>query len=587
MKLLDKKLILALKGQYGIFILVVFFGLIAGYCLIVQSRLISQIIAEGFLAFTGIEPLVPLLFYLLVIIVLRSIFVYFSDVFAKLLSVNIRQEFRNRFFNKVLQDSPVQQNRTQSGEKITMFIEGIEDLDKYFSEYIPQIIYSFSLPVMILFFIFPLDLLSGVILLITAPLIPIFMILIGSQAEKITRQQWETFSRLGAHYMDALRGLVTLKSLSQAISYQKFLTERNNDYLQTTMKVLRITFLSAFVLELVATISTAIIAVEIGLRLIYGNLEFQTAFFILLLVPEYYSPLRQLSLKFHASNKGVAASEKLFAYFKMDDSDAGQDINILEAENDISGKKIVLSNDFAITFADVSYQYPDRSDFEINRVSFSINSGMRIAIVGESGSGKSTLLYLLLKFLKPSSGEIRVNNVSIHALSSKKWLESIAWVPQYPHVLGGTVAQNVSMSFEFREEKIWEALHLAELDDWVRSLREGVNSEVGENGVLVSTGQAQRLVLARAFYKNSPLLIMDEPTSSVDPRTEVKLQASLNRLALGRTVVTIAHRLPTIVTSDVILVMKQGKLIEMGDHSALLANRSEYFNLVRAYSGSI
>ena len=502
------------------------------------------------------------------------------------MAARIKKDTRKAFFEKIGRINPIRLKNIQSGELITLFLSGIDDLEKYFSEYLPQIIYAFCIPVLYLFFVFPRDALSGTILFITAPLIPVFMILIGNRAEKLTQDQWDNFSRLGGHYLDTLRGLVTLKILSQSKPYAGILEKINDGYRKDTLRVLKVTFLSAFVLEIIATISVAIIAVEIGLRLLYGSYSFQTAFVILLIIPEFYNPLRQLSLKFHASNKGVAASQSLFEFLRIEEWDGVVSVPLKGESDEAEYLKHILDNQFVIRYNQVSYQYPERDVPAVADISFEFNKGNHLAVVGETASGKSTLVNLFLKFIDPDIGEISINGYPINDIDVKQWLSQIAYVSHRPYIFSGTIADNVTMDKgSIDEDRIWKALFRVQLDGWVKSLENGIHTQVGEEGFGLSSGQSQRLVLARAFFKNAPIMVMDEPTSAVDPETEMFLQNSHRLLSEGKTVFSIAHRLATVYRADIILVMKNGRLIERGSHSNLMDVRGEYFQMVKHYGG--
>ncbi len=473
--------------------------------------------------------------------------------------------------------------RRPSGEVLTLFLSGIEDLDKYFSEFFPQIIYACAVPVIFLSFIFPVDPLSGLILLVTAPLIPLFMILIGNRAEKVTQDQWDQFSKLGGYYLDSLRGLVTLKILNQGKAYSKILEHLNEDYQQATMNVLRISFLSAFVLEIIATISTAVIAVEIGLRLLYGSFSFQTAFFILLLVPEYFLPLRQLSLKFHASSRGLAASVRIFEFLGLEEWNENPVTVSIDVPETSSDLKNMVENSLVIRFNNVGYTYPQRDIPAVADLTFQINNGQHVAVVGDSGSGKSTLVNLLLRFIDPDQGDISINGLPLSNIPVSHWLSEIAYVPQFPYIRSGTVENNIQMDSSNKDAaRIWKAIEAAQLGEWVSSLPLGIHTRVGEDGFRLSSGEAQRLVIARALYRNSQIVIMDEPTSAIDPETEMYLQTAQKLLSAGKTVITIAHRLPTIVEADLILVLKAGRLVEQGKHQSLLGNGGDYFRFIKA-----
>jgi thiol reductant ABC exporter CydD subunit len=587
MQIWDKQLSGLVKRHRRLFFLSIGSGLISAGLFLIQANLLSKIISGSFIDHRTRADLLPLLFSLTLVFTFRGFLSYCSDGLAKIMAARIKKDSRKVFFEKINRINPVQLKNMYSGELITLFLSGIDDLDKYFSEYLPQIIYAFCIPVLYLLFVFPRDVLSGTILLITAPLIPVFMILIGNRAEKLTQDQWDNFSRLGGHYLDTLRGLVTLKILSQSKPYAGTLEKINDAYRKDTIKVLKVTFLSAFVLEIIATISVAIIAVEIGLRLLYGTFSFQTAFVILLIVPEFYNPLRQLSLKFHASNRGLAASRRLFEFLRIEEWDNITRGTLSGERNEAENLKDILDNQFVIMYNRVSYQYPERNVPAVADISFEFNKGQHIAVVGETASGKSTLFNLFLKFIDPDFGEISINGLPIKNIDTKNWLSHIAYVSHRPYIFSGTISDNITMNKGLvDEDRIWQALIRAQLDNWVKSLEKGIHTKVGEDGFGLSSGQSQRLVLARAFFKNAPIMVMDEPTSAVDPETEMFLQNSHRLLSEGKTVFSIAHRLATVYRADTILVMKNGRLIERGSHSNLMDLKGSYFQMVKNY-GSV
>jgi ATP-binding cassette, subfamily C, bacterial CydD len=494
---------------------------------------------------------------------------------ARRVKQNLRQLLTDRLF--ALGPAYVQGER--SGEVSTVLLDGVESLDAYFSQYLPQLVLSAVIPLAILAVVFPLDVLTGIVLLLTAPLIPLFMILIGKSGEKLTGRQWKTLSRMSAHFLDTLQGLTTLKLLGRSQERAAEIEAVSEGYRLATMNVLRVTFLSAFALELVATISTAVVAVEIGLRLLAGRIGFEQGFFLLLLAPEFYLPLRMLGQRFHAGMSGVSAAVRIFEILNESDQIA----HPISSATPVSNLPIDLTGKI-LHFDHVSYTYPGRTLAAVHDVSFAAAPGQQVALVGASGAGKTTIAMLLLRFIEPEAGAIRLDEQNIAGLSPDVWRSHVAWVPQQPYLFHTTIADNLRLARpNATHAQLRQAARLAFLDDWIQSLPAGYETLVGEQGARLSGGQAQRLALARAFLKDAPLLIMDEPTAHLDPEQEALLEEVTRRLCIGRRVILIAHRLPSIYRSDQILLMAGGQIIESGSHNELYKEGRAYYRLVNAY----
>jgi ATP-binding cassette subfamily C protein CydCD len=555
-------------------------GFFSGLLTIGQARFISQIVSRVFLDKKGLTEVWGLMQLTLVFFTLRALLSWLSSVSAKTIAVQVKSRVRILLLNHLEKLGPAFTQREQSGEISATIVEGVEALDAYFSQYLPQLVLSALVPLTILVFVFPTDLLSGLVLLVTAPLIPFFMYLIGKSAQTITDRQFSTLSRLAAKFLDSLHGLTTLKLFNQAQSQTEKIKETSDQYRKTTMKVLQVTFLSALALELLATLSTAIVAVEIGLRLLYFQVTLEQALFLLMIAPEFYIPLRQLGLRFHAGMEGQSAAVRIFEIL---DTDPIQDKFPLPSPDNKFSPPLQQ-----LTLDKVSFSYPGEDQIALNNISLTINQGDQIALVGESGAGKSTLANLILGFFPPGKGEIRINGELLIEDNLAGWRSQIAWVPQEPALFQDTIAANIRLARPDADlGAVVSAASAAHLAEFIDSLPEGYETLIGEGGARLSGGEAQRLALARAFLKDAPILIMDEPTSQLDPVTESQLADSTRNLMEGRTVITIAHRLNTIYKADRILVLQEGSVVEDGSHQELIKMAGIYNDLVNAYTGGI
>jgi len=552
-------------------------GMAAGVFTIGQAAALSRTISMAFLQKMPLRELASFIYLFGLFSLLRAVAIWIQEIAAGKVARRVKDSVRDALIRKLLQLGPVRMKSERSGEISNTLLSGVDALDAYFSQYLPQLFLSTLIPVTILFFVFPNDLLTGFVFLLTAPLIPLFMILIGNIAQALTQKQWKTLSRLSAHFLDVLQGLTTLKILGRSREQIKMIADISNDFRVHTMNVLRVAFLSALVLELVSTISTAVVAVEIGLRLLYAKMAFENALFILILAPEFYLPMRLLGTRFHAGMEGTAAAQRIF--------------QILETPTPVS--PIAYSHvpdleEATLTFESVSFSYDSGGRPALQEVSFALEPGKRTALVGPSGSGKTTITHLLLRFIEPESGRILVNGQPIETFNPDDWRRQIAWVPQNPHLFYGTIAENIRLGQpEASFAQIEQAARQAEIDDFIQALPQGYETLIGERGARLSGGQAQRLALARAFLKNAPFVILDEPTSNLDPEVEAKIQSAMQKLMQGRRVLLIAHRLSTSRTADRILVILKGRIQERGTHESLLRQNGLYKKLVTAYEGIV
>jgi len=555
-------------------------GASGGAVIVVQAWLLAHVIAEVFIdGATRAEVGAPLAL-LLAAITLRALLSWAADASAARAAAGVKHELRRRAFARLMERGPVSAERERTGELVAVLTEGIEALDAYVGSYLPQLALAAVIPLTVAVVVLSRDLLSGVVLLLTAPLIPIFMALIGRLAAARSQRQWLDMARLSAFFLDTIQGLVTLKILGRSQEQIAAIRRVTQAFRSSSMGVLRIAFLSALVLELVATLSVAVVAVEIGLRLLYGRLGFEQAFFVLLLAPEFYLPMRRLGAHFHAGLAGVTAAERIFAILDAPEPRSGS-----ATPNPMPSRPLLeLDN--------VSYAYPAAGPGEaaprpaLDRVSLRVEPGERVAIVGPSGAGKSTLVRLLLRFAEPDSGRLTADGTDAATIDPESWRRAMAWVPQRPHLFEGSIGANIRLARpEARDDELAAAVRHARAEDFIAALPDGENTRLGEYGATLSGGQVQRIALSRAFLADAPVLILDEPAEDLDPRLRAELDGSLNDLLAGRSAVIIAHRLPTVIAADRIVVLDGGQVVDQGPHEVLLDRCDLYQRLVSCYGG--
>lgn len=557
--------------------LIVLTGLLGGLLIVAQGRLLSSVIAGVHLQGWRLDAVLPSLEWLIPVIVGRLFTTWLGEGTAGIVAVRVKDQLRQDLLAKMARLGPVRLSMERSGEIAAVLTQGLDALDAYFSQFLPQLILAALVPLCVFFFVFPLDWISGLILLLTAPLLPIFMILIGGTAEKLTRKQWGALSLMSANFLETLQGLTTLKAFNQTHAAEERLHSVSERYRKTTLEVLRVTFLSSLALELVATISVAVVAVQIGLRLLAGGIGFEQALFILVVAPDFYLPLRQLGMKFHSASAGISAARRIFEILDLpEEKPHPLETNIFE----------IQPGPPEIEFQDVTYQFPGRNEQAINAINLRMEAGCVTAVVGRSGAGKSSLANLLMGFIQPTGGVIQISQTPMTVINLRAWREQIAWVGQTPRIFSGSIRENILPGNRVTDdENLSQVLTACGLGDWINSLPHGLETLIGEGGALISSGQAQRLMFCRALLKPASLVVLDEPTAHLDVKLEKELQQAMQVLFAGKTVLLIAHRLPTVMLAHHLVVMDSGRIIEEGEPKALIKQPGVFQGLVQTYRG--
>lgn len=546
------------------------FSVVTGLLIILQAFLVARIINGVVFQSQGIGVYATEIAGIIAIILLRFGSVWVTERFGFAAATKVMRAMRDELIDRVEKIGPVGMAETRTGETVTALAEGVRAVEPYYSRYIPASVLAVVLPVAILIVVFPLDWISGLTLLLTAPLIPVFMIIIGKGAESRNQKQWRRRTRMAGQLLDAVQGLATLKGFNAAGRMAREVAIAADGYRRDTMSVLRIAFLSSMVLEFFASVAIAMVAVFIGFRLLWGEMNFFDGLFILLLAPEFYAPLRAMGTAYHARMEAIGAAERMVVL-----EDAPQLAEPGGTAPLPSPEKI------EIAFEDVHLTFPD-GRVALNGISFTVPAGQDYALVGPSGAGKSSLLHLLLGFVKPTSGRVLVNGVPLSELDIKQWRRHIGYVPQRPRLIVGTLAANIAPGEDAPDRaRLEHAVTQAHLTDVVARVPGGLDGRVGEGGAGLSGGEAHRLAVARAFYRDAPMIVLDEPTAHLDHESAAQIHDALERLLPGRTGLIAAHRLSGVVHADQILVLKGGTIAETGDHESLMAKGGLYADLVR------
>jgi ATP-binding cassette subfamily C protein CydD len=593
---LDPRLLRHARAARGYLAAAVVLGLAGTGLILAQAGLLARALA-GAAAGTGIAALRGPLIALGLVLLARAAVSYGGEVAALRAAATVKSQLRRGLIGRALALGPAwlagpapggrpgdggqgDGGQHREGELATLATRGLDGLDAYFARYLPQLVLAVLVPAAVLARVAAADWLSAVIIAVTLPLVPVFAVLTGLHTRARTRAQWALLARLGGHFLDVVEGLPTLRVFRRARRQEAEISRLTRQYAAATMGTLRIAFLSALVLELAAALATALVAVEVGLRLLGGHLSYQTALLVLLLTPEAFLPLRSAGAQFHASIEGVTAAAAaldvletplpetpLPAMSRPAMSLAGMSRPAISLPpGGGPAARPDLRRD-TITLTGVTLAYPGRPAPALAGLDLEIAPGDHLTVTGPSGAGKTSLLALLLRFAAPTAGAIQVSGpgggpADLAAIPAAIWREQLAWVPQRTHLFDDTVAANIALGAPGASPAdIRQAAVLAGADPFITALEQGYQTPVGERGHRLSAGQRQKIAVARAFLRDAPLLLLDEPAAHLDPLGAAAVQEAITVLMAGRTVVHVTHLAQPGETGGRRVVLDHGRLV--------------------------
>jgi thiol reductant ABC exporter CydD subunit len=548
MRFLDRRLLARADAARRLLAADVALGLFTALLVLVQAGLIADVVTRAFHG-AGLQDVSGALLLLGLAFALRGVLAWGFEVAGRRAASSVLSQLRLDLVERRLRAEPGGLDGVEAGEVAAAAVQGVSGLEGYFARYLPQVVLAAIVPVVVLAWVSAIDLTSALLMLVTLPLVPLFMWLIGRYTAERTRERWLALRLLSTHFLDVVRGLPTLKAFNRSRAQAEAIGEVGERYRRAAMGTLRVGFLSGSVLELAATLGVALVAVTVGVRLVEGSLGLRPALTVLILAPELYAPLRQLGSQFHASADGMAVADRM--------------LDLLEAPPAVAvhGRLVPPSPaEVAVRFERVSFAYPSRPDLVFDALDLELLPGETVALVGASGTGKSTVASLLLRFAQPLAGRITVGGIDLAECRTEIWRRLVAWVPQHPTIFRGTVADNIALGAPRASPiSIREAAMLAGADRFAQALPLGYDTIVGDGGRPLSAGQRRRIALARAFLRQAPFVILDEPTADLDPVSADVVAEAVERLRPGRTVLLIAHRSELVHRADRVVSLDDGK----------------------------
>ena len=530
----------------------VFFGVICGIFIIIQARFLASACHALVIGGAPWQSISPLAAGVALIALLRGAGVYLAESQLIKAATKVKQQILSRLYRRLQFLLPAGVAGEDAGTLAEIVTSGVEGVESYLTRFLPHLILAAILPLLALIVIFPVEWRAGLVLLFSAPFIPLLMVLIGKGAQRLNERQWGKLTRMSGHLLDLVQGLPDLKIFGAARREAAMVAEVSDEYRRSTMAVLRIAFLSALMLEFFATVGTAVVAVITGFMLLSGKLELVNGLFILLLAPEFYLPLRTLGLSWHSRMNGTAAAARMFPLML-------QPLPLQE-----SGILPPPTAPPLLQLENVTFRYGGNRG-GIRNITLELPPASVTAIIGESGSGKSTMARVLLGLSIPEQGRVLVDGQDLNNFDQSRWRERLAWVPQRPFFSADSIKGNLlAAKSDAGDEELMKALDAAALSDVVRRLPQGLDTQLGDRGAGLSGGELRRLALARLMLRDPLLIVLDEPTAGLDQVNEQLLMTAIERVALGRTVIIISHREETLRSCTQVAQMADGRLVQIG-----------------------
>jgi ATP-binding cassette, subfamily C, bacterial CydD len=522
-------------------------GIGTALAVLLGATMLARIAARAFDG-TSISQLWPEFALLVIAFLVRGAFAWAMEVAGRRAAWSVLSELRLVLVAHRVRTQPLAVDGAGGAEIATVSVQGTEALEGYFARYLPQVVLASIVPFLVIAWVAFLDVEAAVIMFVTLPLVPVFMWLIGSYTADRTRARWHALRALSGHFLDVVRGLPTLRAFGRAHDEAAVVARVSDRYRRATMETLRISFLSGSVLELAATLGVGLVAVTAGVRLVNGSLGLEAGLAVIVLAPELYLPFRRLGAEYHASADGLAVAERMFALLDA------------PAASSRSGPELAPSpGDAVVALNGISFAYPGRPVAVLDGFDLELSPGETVALIGESGAGKSTVAALLLGLLSPTDGRITVGDADLSECDLDAWRRQLAWVPQHPSLFRASVADNIRLGHpDADDESVAEAARLAGADDFIRALPDGYATLLGDGRRSLSPGERRRIGLARAFLRDAPLVILDEPTADLDPPSVSIVAAAVRRLQPGRTMLVIAHRPELVRNADRVVRLLDG-----------------------------
>jgi thiol reductant ABC exporter CydD subunit len=558
MRALDPRLLRRTRAARPLLVADSALGVGTALLVLLQASVLALIVARAFDG-TRLPGLLADFVLLVAAFLVRGVLAWGMEVAGRRAAWSVLSELRLALVEERLRAQPTAADGADGAEIAAIAVQGIEGLEGYFARYLPQVVLASVVPFVVLAWVVVVDLESALIMLLTLPLVPVFMWLIGRYTVERTRERWDALRQLSMHFLDLVRGLPTLRAFGRSRAEAANVGEVSERYRRATMGTLRVSFLSGSVLELAATLGVALVAVTAGVRLVDGSLGLQAGMTVLVLAPELYLPFRRLGAEYHASADGLAVAERM--------------LGLLDGPRTVGSGGRRLSPSPAqvpVRLEQVSFSYPSRDSIVLDGVDLELSPGEAVALVGESGAGKSTVAALLLGLLTPTAGRVSVGGVDLDSCQMEAWRRLIAWVPQHPTLFRGTVAENLRLGDPgASDQRVREAAALAGADEFIRKLPNRYETLIGDGERGLSPGERRRIGLARAFLRDAPLVILDEPTADLDPGSVAVVSRAVQRLETGRTMLLIAHRPELIRHADRVVRLIDGLAVpEAGRRAA-------------------